>query len=170
MGTPPQTIDLRRSFTRRPRSPLPSRPPPPLPALCLPVTMRATRPDCGPPRAPSMRPREKEGNARGPACRDGEHNVTRTSTTTATPARASPKAHRPTSSSRRSTRRRRKSITGRGGIYTLNIASLAGAPPADLLALDRAPPPTLDLSALDRAPSSELRRPAHPCRPLGLIV
>ena len=81
---------------------------PPLSALCLPVTMRATRADCGTPRAPSRRPREKEGNTRGLASRGGEGNVTRTSTTTATPPRANPKEHRPTGSTRRSTRRRRK--------------------------------------------------------------
>ena len=82
--------------------------PSPRQAPCLPVTVRATRADCGPPRAPSRRPREKEGNARGPANRDGEDNVTRTSTTTATLSRVTPKAHRPAGSTGRSTRRRRK--------------------------------------------------------------
>ena len=88
--------------------PPPSRPRPPLPAPCLPVTIRATRADCGPPRAPCRRPREKEGNAQSPANRDGEDNATRTLTTTVTRTRANPKAHRPTASTRRSTRRRRE--------------------------------------------------------------
>ena len=61
---------------------------------------------------PSTRPNQeatrKEGNARGPATRDGEDNVTRTSTTSATPTRANSKALRPPGSTRRSTRRRRK--------------------------------------------------------------
>ena len=48
--------------------------------------MRATRADCGPPRAPSRRPSEKDGNVRGPANRDGE-DATRTLKTRVTPTR-----------------------------------------------------------------------------------
>ena len=91
--------------------PLP--PPSPQPAPCLPVTMRATRADCGPPRAPSRKPREKKGNARGPANRDGE-DATRTSTAITTPTQVNPKAHRPTASTRRSTRRRKNPYRARG--------------------------------------------------------
>ena len=45
-----------------------------------------------------------------------------------------------------------------------------GSATTDLLSLDRAPPPTVDVFTLVRAPPSELRRPVHPCRPLGLRV
>ena len=89
--------------------PIPPLPPTPplLPAPCLPVRMRATRADCGPPRAPSRRPREKDRNARGPANRDGE-DATRTLTTIVTSTRVNHNEHRPTATSRRSTRKRRK--------------------------------------------------------------
>ena len=170
------TRSMDTSTIHRPPSLLRPRPPPlppPLPSLqapCLPVPMRANRADFGPPRALSRNTREKEGNAQGPASRDGKDDVTRTSTTTATPTRANPKAYRPTGATSGSTRRRRKNPYPTRGHLDANYHSLEGASPADLVAVDRAPPPTLNLFALDRAPPSELRRLAHPCRPLGLKV
>ena len=56
-------------------------------------------------RAPSRRPREKDGNARGPANRDGE-DAPKTLTTIVTPTRVNNTAHRPTTPTRRSTRRK----------------------------------------------------------------
>ena len=56
--------------------------------------MGATRAGCGPPRDPSRRPREKDGNAQGPANRDGE-NAPKTLTTIVTPTRVNNTTHRP---------------------------------------------------------------------------
>ena len=73
--------------------------------------MQATRAGCDPPRAPTRRPKRKQGNTQDPLTRDGEDHRTRTPVTTVTPTRATtPKAHRPTGSTRRSTKREENNV------------------------------------------------------------
>ena len=127
------------------------------------MTMRATRAGCGPPRAPSRRPRGKDGNVPGAANRDGE-DAPKTLTTIVTPTRVNNSAHRPTTSTRRSTRRRNayrarrhhddKCPQPRGSISSCPWSTTVES----------------ELFALDTAPFPELRRPATPCRPLRLRV
>ena len=113
--TPRQYIDLQCSLTCVCRSP--SLPPPSIQTTtCLPATMQVSRAGCGPPHAPTRRPKRQEGSARHHArthtgdcmTRDGDDLRTRFPEVTIRTTRGGTvRAPQPTGSTRLLTRRNR---------------------------------------------------------------